>query len=141
MLPIVIPFAIAIAIAIAIAPTMSNSRPLLSSFGTGAIDDAQTINQLDAAEVEQISGGTVLEGQWDAEVNDAVSFGCTPNYVTKAYDGGVRTGFVSFPRSGNSYLRSLIETATGYQTSSICTRLLVVCVCVHVDAYCFSCRL
>lgn len=30
-----------------------------------------------------------------------------------------RTALASFPRSGNSYVRSLVEKASGYQTSSV----------------------
>ena len=30
-----------------------------------------------------------------------------------------RTALASFPRSGNSYMRSLVEKASGYQTSSV----------------------
>lgn len=33
--------------------------------------------------------------------------------------GMPRTALASFPRSGNSYLRSLVEKASGYQTSSV----------------------
>lgn len=59
-------------------------------------------------------------GKWSEELHQAVAPDCQHNITTQPYDGKVRTGFVSFPRSGNSYMRSLIERATGFQTSSIC---------------------
>ena len=59
-------------------------------------------------------------GKWSEELHLAVSPDCHHNITTEPFAGQVRTGFVSFPRSGNSYVRSLVERATGYQTSSIC---------------------
>ena len=62
-------------------------------------------------------------GRWDVELHSAVNPECRHDLKTKPYHGDTRTGFVSFPRSGNSYLRSLVERATGYQTSSVCELL------------------
>ncbi|GAA5889639.1 hypothetical protein JCM16303_004449, partial [Sporobolomyces ruberrimus] len=42
----------------------------------------------------------------------------TASVIAIPIEGG-KTGFVSFPRSGNSYLRGLVERATGFQTSSV----------------------
>ena len=40
---------------------------------------------------------------------------------TTPYKGKIaRTALATFPRSGNSYIRSMFERATGYQTSSMC---------------------
>jgi hypothetical protein len=44
---------------------------------------------------------------------------CRTDLTTTPYKSKIRTGFVSYPRSGNSYIRSLLERATGFQTSSI----------------------
>lgn len=41
------------------------------------------------------------------------------NYTATLPPTTTRTGFMSFPRSGNSYVRSLVEATSGYQTSSI----------------------
>jgi hypothetical protein len=59
-------------------------------------------------------------GKWAHELHSVVAPTCQHNLTTTAYKGKTRTGFVSFPRSGNSMLRTLVERATGYQTSSIC---------------------
>jgi hypothetical protein len=53
-------------------------------------------------------------------LHSAVNPECPKEYDTRLYDGNsnLRTGFVSYPRSGNSYMRSLMERSTGFQTSS-----------------------
>lgn len=58
-------------------------------------------------------------GKWDAELYDVITPTCPTDLITKPYHSKHRTGFVSFPRSGNSYLRGLVERATGFQTSSV----------------------
>ena len=73
----------------------------------------------ESLEVVQPSVG-IQGGRWDEELHAAVNPECSHDLATTTYTGATRTGFVSFPRSGNSYLRSLVERATGYQTSSIC---------------------
>lgn len=74
---------------------------------------------LGEAEADDVSKTAVQGGKWDSELHDAVAPTCH-DITTKPYSGNTRTGFVSYPRSGNSYMRSLVERATGYQTSSIC---------------------
>lgn len=63
---------------------------------------------------------------WGSSLYASLSPICPRNTSTKPYSTALRTGFVSFPRSGNSYLRSLVERVTGFQTSSVyCDRSLV----------------
>lgn len=74
---------------------------------------------LGEAEAADVSKRPVQGGKWDSELHDAVAPTCH-EITTTPYTGNTRTGFVSYPRSGNSYMRSLVERATSYQTSSIC---------------------
>ncbi|KAK4702000.1 hypothetical protein P7C70_g4225, partial [Phenoliferia sp. Uapishka_3] len=61
-------------------------------------------------------------GVWDVELYALANPTCEDLGTTKPFQTKTRTAFVSFPRSGNSYLRSLVERATGYQTSSRCEK-------------------
>jgi len=84
-------------------------------------EDLAAIDAAEAAEVQQ----SIQAGRWGAQLHDAVNPTCEVDPETSVYQGPVRTGFVSYPRSGNSYMRSLIERTTGYQTSSVyCDPLL-----------------
>ncbi|KAM0749179.1 UAA-domain-containing protein [Meredithblackwellia eburnea MCA 4105] len=58
-------------------------------------------------------------GVWDAEMHSLVGPECEHSADTSTYNTTVKTGLVTFPRSGNSYLRSLVERSTGYRTSSV----------------------
>ncbi|GEM11000.1 zinc finger, C2H2-type transcription factor [Rhodotorula toruloides] len=62
---------------------------------------------------------TIEGSRWDSQVHQAVSPACDTELVTVPYQPTSRTALASFPRSGNSYLRSLVERATGFQTSSV----------------------
>lgn len=81
---------------------------------------------LDSAEASEAAelAVAVEGGSWDSQLYDAMSSACRNELDTVPYQTSIRTAFASFPRSGNSYLRSLIERATGYQTSSVCEALL-----------------
>ncbi|GAA6062280.1 hypothetical protein JCM10212_000940 [Sporobolomyces blumeae] len=81
-----------------------------------AAEDA--LNSVEASEAAALSV-SVEGGRWDAELHSAMGPTCRSELETRPYYSKVSTGFVSYPRSGNSYLRSLLERATGYQTSSI----------------------
>lgn len=59
-------------------------------------------------------------GQWDAELHAAVAPKCEHTFRATLYETPIRTAFASYPRSGNSYMRSLVERATGFQTGSRC---------------------
>ncbi|GAA5870585.1 hypothetical protein JCM1840_004808 [Sporobolomyces johnsonii] len=87
-----------------------------------AAEDA--LNSVEASEAAALA--VLLEGgRWDAELHNAMGPTCKTELSAQVYNAKMSTGFVSYPRSGNSYLRSLIERATGYQTSSIyCDRAL-----------------
>lgn len=73
---------------------------------------------------------TVIEGgDWARSLYDSLVPRCpkTPTAeeggaaaLTRMYDGPEmpRTAFASFPRSGNTYTRELVERATGFRTSS-----------------------
>ncbi|GAA6039819.1 hypothetical protein JCM8097_004238 [Rhodosporidiobolus ruineniae] len=78
-------------------------------------------NLINGAEAEEAAALSLsLEGgSWDEALHKAVSPSCRSELVTRPYRTSTRTIFASYPRSGNSYLRSLIERSTGYQTSSV----------------------
>ncbi|GAA5868006.1 hypothetical protein JCM8547_000779 [Rhodosporidiobolus lusitaniae] len=80
--------------------------------------DEALLNNAEAEDAAELAA-VVEGGSWDAELHKAIAPACKSEILTRPYNTDVRTGFVSYPRSGNSYLRSLIERATGYQTSSI----------------------
>ncbi|SCZ98367.1 BZ3500_MvSof-1268-A1-R1_Chr3-2g06323 [Microbotryum saponariae] len=71
------------------------------------------VNAAESAEMIELQGG-----RWAHQLHDAVKPKCG-HIDTIPYSTQTRTGFVSFPRSGNSFMRSLVERATGYQTSSV----------------------
>ncbi|SCV74621.1 BQ2448_7650 [Microbotryum intermedium] len=71
------------------------------------------VNAAETAEMVELQGG-----RWAHQLHDAVKPKCG-HIDTVPYMTDTRTGFVSFPRSGNSFMRSLVERATGYQTSSV----------------------
>ncbi|GAA5889623.1 hypothetical protein JCM16303_004444, partial [Sporobolomyces ruberrimus] len=80
--------------------------------------DEERLNSLEASEAAALS--TSVEGErWDAELHSAMGPTCRTDLTTRPYHSKTSTGFVSYPRSGNSYIRSLLERATGFQTSSI----------------------
>ncbi|BGP74088.1 hypothetical protein NBRC10513v2_007520 [Rhodotorula toruloides] len=95
----------------------------------GAGDPAIALSSTDKAEEDALNSAEASEaaelavavegGSWDSQLHDAMSAACKTELVTIPYQTTIRTAFASFPRSGNSYLRSLIERATGYQTSSV----------------------
>ncbi|KAM0747236.1 UAA-domain-containing protein [Meredithblackwellia eburnea MCA 4105] len=85
----------------------------------GASSSSSTPTSIPTKSAQLEAGVNVQGGRWSHELHSAFSPSCEHNITTEVYNGNVRTGFVSYPRSGNSYLRSLIERATGYQTSSI----------------------
>ncbi|GAA5895635.1 hypothetical protein JCM8208_005287 [Rhodotorula glutinis] len=91
--------------------------PVVGATTPDAADEA-LLNSAEATEAAELAVA-IDGGSWDAQLLDAISPACKSELVTKPYETSLRTGFVSYPRSGNSYLRSLIERATGYQTSSI----------------------
>lgn len=128
-----VPVALAIIVAMFALPTGAlTSTGVISSAASkvedwtkfdllGGESDRQEEAKLADADVDEIR--QVLGGKWDAELHQAVSPECEHDIVTRPYNGSIRTGFVSYPRSGNSYMRSLIERSTRYQTSSVCTYL------------------
>ena len=61
-------------------------------------------------------------GAYDVRLHAAVNPTCTHARDAQLYNTTIRTAFASYPRSGNSYLRSLVERGTGWQTSSVCAR-------------------
>ncbi|GAA5902436.1 hypothetical protein JCM6882_002753 [Rhodosporidiobolus microsporus] len=80
--------------------------------------DESLVNNAEADEAAELAVA-IEGGSWDSQFHKAVSPACKAELLTVPYETNIRTGFVSYPRSGNSYLRSLLERATGYQTSSI----------------------
>ncbi|GAA5833709.1 hypothetical protein JCM11251_003210 [Rhodosporidiobolus azoricus] len=64
-------------------------------------------------------------GAWDVALLEAFQPQCQTKISPIPYQTNTSTGFVSFPRSGNSYLRGLVLRSSGYQTSSVyCDRTL-----------------
>lgn len=64
----------------------------------------------------------VIEGgQWAKELHESLSPNCPHTAPeTSFYQGDIpTTALATFPRSGNSYLRSMVERSTGYRTSSV----------------------
>lgn len=85
----------------------------------GAQSDTVEEKLIGAVEAVEASKMSLQGGKWDEQLHNAIRPECH-DVETKPYRGQVKTGFVSYPRSGNSYMRSLVERATGYQTSSVC---------------------
>lgn len=69
---------------------------------------------------------SVEGGRWSHELNELLAdHQCPAELHTRPFRTGRRTAFASYPRSGNTYTRSLLERATGFQTSAIyCDRSL-----------------
>lgn len=65
-------------------------------------------------------------GDWDRSFYEAVAPTCNLTDPVP-WQGSRRTALASFPRSGNSFMRELIERATGYQSSTVtyCDQALV----------------
>ncbi|GAA6020684.1 hypothetical protein JCM11491_000513 [Sporobolomyces phaffii] len=80
--------------------------------------DEERINSVEASEAAALSLA-VEGGRWEAELHSALGPTCRTDLTTRPFHSKISTGFVSYPRSGNSYIRGLLERATGYQTSSI----------------------
>lgn len=91
LLPIVLPFLVVLAFY----PLLSHLTP----------DPSSSLTSTDSA--------------WESDLYSALDPICVHDTPTSLYNTSITTGFVSFPRSGNSYLRSLVERVTGYQTSSV----------------------
>lgn len=74
-----------------------------------------------AKEVAAIPDSAVEGGRWANELHASLSPNCPHTAPdTKYYDGQTpMTALATFPRSGNSYLRSMIERSTGFRTSSV----------------------
>ncbi|GJN94068.1 hypothetical protein Rhopal_007132-T1 [Rhodotorula paludigena] len=97
---------------------------LAASVEPSEAEDEDVLNDADAAEASELAVA-IEGGSWDAQLHKALAPACKDEIEVVPYRSELRTGFVSYPRSGNSYLRSLVERATGYQTSSIyCDRNL-----------------
>ncbi|KAM0754968.1 UAA-domain-containing protein [Meredithblackwellia eburnea MCA 4105] len=57
-------------------------------------------------------------GRWEKELVDATWPECNVT-ETEVWPGTVRTALSSFPRSGNTFTRELVERATNWQTSTV----------------------
>lgn len=68
----------------------------------------------------QIRPHLVIGRKWASTLHQALEPDCTANVTTATYTKPLpKTAFASFPRSGNSWIRSLVERSTGFRTSSI----------------------
>lgn len=74
-----------------------------------------------AEEVPEIPQVAVEGGRWANELHATVSAECPHEAPeTQFFPSDIlSTALATFPRSGNSYIRSLVERATGYRTSSV----------------------
>ena len=80
----------------------------------GADDDTET-------EVEKPDNVVLEGGKWAAELHADVRPTCPDKLDSVTYrNASRRTALATYPRSGNSYIRGLMERSTGYRTSSIC---------------------
>jgi len=61
----------------------------------------------------------LLGGEWDRRLYEASRPTCSAGLEAVPYRARVKTGFLTHPRSGNTYTRELVERATGFQTSSV----------------------
>ncbi|KAI5481570.1 hypothetical protein MNV49_002796 [Pseudohyphozyma bogoriensis] len=65
-----------------------------------------------------LSHGVPIEGgDWESTFHTAIEPNCT-NETPVRWPGLRRTGLVSHPRSGNTFVRELVERSTGFQTST-----------------------
>ncbi|KAK4046027.1 hypothetical protein OIV83_006416 [Microbotryomycetes sp. JL201] len=130
VVPVLVPVVLAIVVAAFAVPSgaLSSSKVVgaaaqqlehLAVFGgiRGSEQDAQDVTALADADAADVAG--LYGGKWDADLHSALDPDCKREFITRPYNGTIKTGFVSFPRSGNSYMRSLVERATSYQTSSV----------------------
>ena len=96
--------------------------------GEGGDDDAmQGVDGADHDEmpeaVEEPDNVVIEGGKWAAELHGDVRPTCPDRLDSVTYrNASRRTALATYPRSGNSYIRGLMERSTGYRTSSICAR-------------------
>lgn len=107
---------------------VSDAKPLASSLPSHVQPLVQSIYS--TLRFSSLDDTAIEGGDWARNLYDALMPQCpkTPsaaeggqNALTRMYDGPPlpRTGFASFPRSGNTFTRELVERATGYRTSSM----------------------
>lgn len=110
---------------------VSDTKPLTSSLASSLPKKVQPfVDSLYSTLRFSSIDDTVIEGgDWSRSLYDSLMPRCpkTPTAeeggaasLTRMYDGPAlpRTAFASFPRSGNTYTRELVERATGFRTSS-----------------------
>ncbi|KAK4046517.1 hypothetical protein OIO90_006546 [Microbotryomycetes sp. JL221] len=131
LMPLLLPVALALAAAPFFTPTSTmtgraaealiSMKGRLSSLAPNHLQGSNQgdRNNADPMSANEVEAQRMQGGRWDDELHAAVAPNCSSSVQTVPYKGSTNTGFVSFPRSGNSYLRSLVERATGYQTSSV----------------------
>ncbi|KAK4703360.1 hypothetical protein P7C70_g2856, partial [Phenoliferia sp. Uapishka_3] len=57
-------------------------------------------------------------GEWERELVDAIWPDCNAT-ETQRWPGSIRTALASFPRSGNTFTRELVERSSNWQTSTV----------------------
>jgi hypothetical protein len=62
---------------------------------------------------------TVEGSKWAKDVHYAINPICHHNQTRTFYDAKKKTALATFPRSGNSYIRELLERSTGHLTTSV----------------------
>lgn len=104
-------------------PVVPDNTTSLFSPIVSDVTPAPVIPDNSPAPVAPVSGPIVPEtGDWSTDLHSALQSSCSSlSSTTKPYDGPSlgSTAFASFPRSGNTFLRSLVERATSFQTSSV----------------------
>lgn len=114
ILPVLVPVALGLIFA-----------PLLSSSSAASLHSSSTSTLSSYHGASR--GFTVEGGEWAQQINALIPDDACPTELESVPHRvpSLGTAFASYPRSGNSYVRSLVERATGYQTSSIyCDRKL-----------------
>ena len=82
--------------------------PVVGATTPDAADEA-LLNSAEATEAAELAVA-IDGGSWDAQLLDAISPACKSELITKPYDTSLRTGFVSYPRSGNSCVLSRFDS-------------------------------
>ncbi|ORY82875.1 hypothetical protein BCR35DRAFT_331249, partial [Leucosporidium creatinivorum] len=102
------------------------SLPLLFSALVYFLDPDANAAILQPDFSEYASADGLEGGDWDRAFYEAVAPTCNLT-EPRVWWGSRRTALASFPRSGNSFMRELVERATGYQSSTVayCDQALV----------------
>lgn len=69
--------------------------------------------------VDETEYAVIEGGDWEVEMHSALWPQCHNRSESVRWEGDRRTALASYPRSGNTFTRELVERATGLQTSTV----------------------